>query len=84
MAQAIFSYPLRYISTIRRDFSLDELQHFTTFNVWAGAITGETGINGLRLDFNAGLRIQIPTGNWHVRITDNTSGLIFLMTISRK
>ncbi|MBQ9478573.1 MAG: hypothetical protein IJU71_03380, partial [Selenomonadaceae bacterium] len=31
-------------------------------------ITGETGIDGVMLDFNCGLRLQIPEGNWHVRI----------------
>ncbi len=37
---------------------------------WAGEIVGETGIPGLKIDFNAGLRLQIPAGNWHVRIGD--------------
>ncbi|MBQ9478574.1 MAG: autotransporter strand-loop-strand O-heptosyltransferase [Selenomonadaceae bacterium] len=31
-------------------------------------ITGETGIDGVLLDFNCGLRLQIPDGNWHARI----------------
>ncbi len=31
-------------------------------------IAGETGIDGLRLDFNFGLRLEVPAGNFRVRI----------------
>ncbi|MBO4779296.1 MAG: hypothetical protein J5497_01520, partial [Selenomonadaceae bacterium] len=41
-------------------------------------ICGETDIDGLRLDFNFGLRLEIPTGNFHVTIIDADSGQIFL------
>lgn len=41
----------------------------------AGAVRGDTGIPGLRLDFNCGLRLQVPEGNWHVTIRDSASGL---------
>ena len=40
-------------------------------------ITGETGLKDVKLDFNCGLRLQIPKGNWHVRIADGASGVIF-------
>ncbi len=40
-------------------------------------ITGETGIDGLLIDFNYGLRLQIPEGNWHVRIADAESKYVF-------
>ena len=42
-----------------------------------GTIYGETGIDGLRLDFNFGLRLEVPTGNFHVTIGDDDSGIIF-------
>ncbi len=41
-------------------------------------IVGETDIDGVLLDFNCGLRLQIPEGNWHVRIVDGASGVTFL------
>ncbi len=41
-------------------------------------ITGETGIDGVLLDFNYGLRLQIPEGNWHVKIIDAESGYVFI------
>ena len=36
-----------------------------------------TGIDGLRYDFNFGLRIDVPKGNFRVRIGDADSGDIF-------
>ncbi len=38
----------------------------------------ETGIDGLKLDFNFGLRLEVPRGNFHVTISDDESGQIFL------
>ncbi len=40
-------------------------------------IYGETGIDGLRLDFNFGLRLDIPEGNFRVKVSDFDSGQIF-------
>ena len=37
----------------------------------------DTGIDGLRLDFNCGLRLEVPAGNFHVTITDFNTGKIF-------
>ena len=41
-------------------------------------ICGETDIDGLRLDFNFGLRLEVPAGNFHVTISNADSGQIFL------
>ena len=40
-------------------------------------IYGETGIDGLRLDFNFGLRLDVPEGNFRVKVSDFDSGQIF-------
>ena len=40
-------------------------------------IWGDTGFPGLRLDFNFGLRLDIPEGNFRVKISDFDSGQIF-------
>ena len=42
------------------------------------SILGETGLPDVLLDFNDGLRLQIPKGNWHVKISDYTSNFVFL------
>ena len=45
-------------------------------------IYGETGIDGLRLDFNFGLRLDVPEGNFHVRIGDDNGQIFFDKDIS--
>ena len=45
--------------------------------VFDSAIYGETGIDGLRLDFNFGLRLDVPEGNFRVVIGDADTGEIF-------
>ena len=40
-------------------------------------IFGETGIDGLKIDFNFGLRLDVPAGDWRVKISDFDSGTIF-------
>ena len=41
-------------------------------------IIGKTGIAGLKLDFNFGLRLEVPAGNFHVKISDFDTAQIFL------
>ena len=43
----------------------------------AGPVSGETGIPGLKIDFKQGLRILIPEGSWHVRVTDRDTDTLF-------
>ena len=50
---------------------------FGNLGIFAGPVHGETGIPGLLLDFNCGLRLEVPEGNWHICISDAESGLIF-------
>jgi len=45
-------------------------------------ILGETGIDGLRLDFNFGLRLDVPEGNFHVTIGDDNGQIFFDRNIS--
>ena len=40
-------------------------------------IYGETGFPGLRLDFNLGLRLDVPEGNFRVKVSDFNTGEIF-------
>ncbi len=43
-----------------------------------GEVRQETGIQGIKLDFLNGLRLVIPVGKWHVRISDTDSEEIYL------
>ena len=45
--------------------------------IFESRIWGNTGFPGLRLDFNFGLRLDIPEGNFCVRISDFDSGQVF-------
>ena len=46
--------------------------------IFESKIFGETGYPGLRLDFNFGLRLDVPEGNFRVRISDfDTEKVIF-------
>lgn len=36
----------------------------------AGPLTCKTDVSGLEFDFNYGARVQVPAGNWRVKITD--------------
>ena len=42
--------------------------------IFESKIYGDTGIDGLRLDFNFGLRLDIPKGNFRVKISDFDTG----------
>jgi len=41
---------------------------FMEMEIFVGDIRGETDIPGLRIDFNVGLRMDIPQGDFHIRI----------------
>ena len=68
------SYPVKYFfgpGSARYPMKLLErgLKLFNDKIAIKDPITGETGIEGVLLDFNCGLRLQIPKGAWHVRIS---------------
>jgi len=51
--------------------------YFNHKEVHHGEIFGDTGIDGLKMDFNFGLRLDVPEGDWHIKISDYESGHIF-------
>ena len=78
-----YLYPVEYFGARGTlDFPADilqkELVYFRDEMETMAPILGETGIKGLLLDFNSGLRLQVPEGNWHIRITDVDSHLVLL------
>ena len=80
VARKDFPYPIQYFSC--KDYDKDplqtklELMYLTKLDLdHTGAIVGETGLPGLFMDFNNGLRIQLPKGAWHVTIRDGDSGI---------
>lgn len=76
-------YPYKIQCFVCKDFADDEndvpglLKALQDLDEFTGEVTGDTGIDGLKIDFNCGLRMVVPQGNWHVRIGDYDSGEIF-------
>ena len=86
-----FPYPVQYFSC--KDFQTEDTEKFfrekvlswTEMGLVVGSVTGETGIPGLKLDFNNGIRLQVPKGNFHVIIRDEDSRMVFYdMDVSEK
>ncbi len=80
---SIYKYPIKYIcgsgaQVFPPDVFERKIKYFDDLIKFKAPITGETGIDGLLIDFNYGLRLQMPEGNWHVRITDAASDYEFL------
>ena len=79
----LFPYAIQYFScqnyTKAEKRRLEELNNniFNKLHVQAGRVAGDTGIEGLKLDFRNGLRLQIPMGDYHVRLSDVETGKIF-------
>ena len=70
-------WPVLYFYSGVKDFTAEDSGVFVRYDELAGAVKGDTGIAGLKLDFNAGLRLAVPAGDWQVRITDADSGQVF-------
>ena len=51
--------------------------HGNIDTLYNGNLFCSTDIDGLKFDFNFGLRLEIPKGNWRVKISDYDSGQIF-------
>ena len=73
-----YNYPVRYFTTGAFEFDFSYIHHLYLYEKESGPIVGDTGIEGLRLDFRAGLRLEVPAGDFHIQIADSDSGQIFL------
>ena len=78
-----YNYPVRYFSGTGVQIYPQEvfnrkIKFFDELTKFDAPIVGETGIDGMLIDFNYGLRLQIPEGNWHVRIVDLESDYVFV------
>ena len=74
-----YKYPVRFFCSSNLSKNLVGNLHFfeSKFAV-KSPILGETGIEDVLIDFNDGLRLQIPEGNWHVKISDHSSNFVFV------
>ena len=73
----VHDLPILYFSSDVKDVGGSDFSEIASLDSDAGPIKGETGIEGLRIDFNAGLRLRVPKGNWHICISDDDSEFVF-------
>ncbi len=74
----VHDMPVLYFSSDVKKVGGADLSEIAKMDIDAGPVKGETGIEGLRLDFNAGLRLRVPRGDWHIRVSDADSEVVFL------
>ena len=77
LQRPVHDLPVLYFSSDRKDVEPHDLEMVNFCDHDAGPVAFETGIEGLRLDFRAGVRLRVPKGPWHVRIGDAETGLWF-------
>ena len=66
-----------FYDTISRDeLQQEQLGRLLSFEQATENVKLATDCEGLRVDFNSGARVQVPQGNWHVRISDYDSGIV--------
>lgn len=76
-------YAVRYfcgplLRDVPEDLLKQELERFHGDYAMPLPPVGDIGIRGAAMDFNAGLRLQVPEGNYHVVIADHESNLVVL------
>ena len=64
------------ISDVVRDYDKNFIQYFVG-NPALPPLTMKVEKYGVQFDFNKGLRLYVPAGNWRVKIWDATSQIIF-------
>jgi len=77
MRTPVHDLPVLYFSSDRTVVGREDLEMVGFADHDAGPVAFETGVDGLRLDFRAGVRLRVPEGAFHVRIGDAETGLWF-------
>ncbi len=78
-------YPIFYFSVRKDEIEPEQINRLLYFEKAVGDVKCETGIDGLKIDFNAGARVEVPVGNWHIKISDFDTGMVgFDMDISEQ
>ncbi|WP_196243089.1 autotransporter strand-loop-strand O-heptosyltransferase [Selenomonas ruminantium] len=66
--------PIVVFSAAQNEMTAYQQALLIKLNKLAGEVKGDTGITGLKLDFNFGLRLEVPDGDFFIRIRDGESG----------
>ena len=78
-------YPIFYFSIRKDEIDPEQVNRLLNFEKAVGDVKLKTGIEGLYIDFNGGARVEVPAGNWHIKISDFDTGMVgFDMDISEQ
>ena len=69
-------YPIFYFSVRKDEIEPEQINRLLNFEKAVGDVKLKSGINGLKFDFNAGARVEVPAGNWHIKISDFDTGMV--------
>ena len=69
--------PIIFFSAANNEMTEYHKALLVKLNELAGEVKGDTGIDGVKLDFNFGVRLEIPEGEFFVRISDSESRRIY-------
>lgn len=69
-------FPIMFFNIGAEPFAPEQMEYLLAFENSAEDVKGETGVPGLRIDFNSGVRVQVDKGRWHVRISDFDTGMV--------
>ena len=69
-------YPIFYFSIRKDEIEPEQIGRLLNFEKAVGDVKLATGIEGLYIDFNGGARVEVPSGNWHVKISDFDTGMV--------
>ena len=69
-------YPIFYFSIRKDEIEPGQINRLLSFEKNAGSVKLQAGVGELKFDFNAGVRVEVPTGNWHIKISDFDTGMV--------
>jgi len=69
-------YPIFYFSVRKDEIEPEQINRLLNFEQAVGDVKLQTGIEGFFIDFNGGARVEVPAGNWHIKISDFDTSMV--------
>ena len=69
-------YPIFYFSIHKNEIEPEQIDRLLYFEKEMGDVKLSTGVGDLKFDFNAGVRVEVPAGDWYVKISDFDTGMV--------
>lgn len=72
----MYKYPILYFTLSKTDFIPEQVPYLIEYEREMGNVKLDTDIEGIQVDFNGGVRVNVPKGNFHVKISDAVSKVV--------